>query len=355
MKHVFSSADDCIDAWFYRSYDTWGRSHNTEFDVDTVYSYGTHFPMAIRMDEGSWYLINGDRYSMTTNRHQDHVRHVTRNVRRCIIPFSSLEGAGVHPIRHRAKLELIDVTNDRYVEVERVRRDRETGETRRVMVDEHLLGGAVIKATVHRREYRATPKQEAKVEQLYQQWRDGAHNGNDYAIYKKAKAKLWHEFDDVAYYISAIDETASDVWRNGHFLTRLTGPVSTVAEAFESLKPAEVKAAEQMGIPVFRQGDWFAIPYTDVATQITLPTPRELEKRSVAHEYLPRREHDDNSMRATRHRVTRLVVDECSGLVLARGTVRHSANDHKMLKLGGWHAMYGNVQAGSWTADGRID
>ncbi len=37
-----------------------------------VYSYGRHFPMAVYVD-GRW-IVNSDRYSVTTTRHQGYVR-----------------------------------------------------------------------------------------------------------------------------------------------------------------------------------------------------------------------------------------------------------------------------------------
>src|SRR3990167_1848781 len=47
------------------------------FYRDTIYSYGQHFPLVIRNYAESnhksgkvWYLINGDKYSVTTSQHQ---------------------------------------------------------------------------------------------------------------------------------------------------------------------------------------------------------------------------------------------------------------------------------------------
>lgn len=45
----------------------------TKGDVYVVYSYGTHFPVAVYKD-GRW-LVNQDRYSRTTSNHQSKVRH----------------------------------------------------------------------------------------------------------------------------------------------------------------------------------------------------------------------------------------------------------------------------------------
>ena len=53
----------------------------------TLYSYGYHFILAVRLNTGE-YLINGDTYSSSTSRHTSLcIRHLTPNV---IIPFSAL-------------------------------------------------------------------------------------------------------------------------------------------------------------------------------------------------------------------------------------------------------------------------
>lgn len=44
-------------------------------DGRAIYSYGTHFVMAYRDDEGN-VLVNTDRYSVTTSRHQSALRGV---------------------------------------------------------------------------------------------------------------------------------------------------------------------------------------------------------------------------------------------------------------------------------------
>ena len=48
-----------------------GRTPNGNiwFEGDVIYSYGTHFPMAVRLP-GGFYVLNGDRYSPTTSNHQ---------------------------------------------------------------------------------------------------------------------------------------------------------------------------------------------------------------------------------------------------------------------------------------------
>lgn len=52
-------------------------THSIYFDGDVLYSYGSHFPLAVRYtrDDGSQlYFVNEDRYSNTTTNHQSGTR-----------------------------------------------------------------------------------------------------------------------------------------------------------------------------------------------------------------------------------------------------------------------------------------
>jgi hypothetical protein len=89
----------------------WGRG-------DTLYSYETHFPLVelLRDAKGSprLFLLNGDRYSVTTTRHQRIARDVVARVRdeipSVVIPFAALDAAGMD----RASLELVDDEPERH-------------------------------------------------------------------------------------------------------------------------------------------------------------------------------------------------------------------------------------------------
>jgi len=89
----------------------WGRG-------DTLYSYGTHFPLVELLRDGKGnprlFLLNGDRYSVTTARHQSVARNVVARVRddvpSVVIPFAALDAAGID----HATLELIDDEPERH-------------------------------------------------------------------------------------------------------------------------------------------------------------------------------------------------------------------------------------------------
>lgn len=70
-------------------------------DRDTIYSYGHHFPLAVALrdkkDQVALFLLNGDRYSVSTTQHQSHIRSAvaSSDVPNVIIPFSALAAAGI--------------------------------------------------------------------------------------------------------------------------------------------------------------------------------------------------------------------------------------------------------------------
>lgn len=70
---------------------------NMFIEDNVVYSYGYHFPIAIRLkDEGKgWgsyiYLFNQDGYSNSTSRHKNLVkRHITGEIKECHTEFLKL-------------------------------------------------------------------------------------------------------------------------------------------------------------------------------------------------------------------------------------------------------------------------
>jgi len=64
------SHEDVVKNWKIGK-DSEGSSMFSEGRV--IYSYGRHFPIAIKLDDGH-YLFNKDKYSKTTSQHQTLVR-----------------------------------------------------------------------------------------------------------------------------------------------------------------------------------------------------------------------------------------------------------------------------------------
>lgn len=98
------------------------RAGNVYAEGATIYSYGRHFPMAEYFRAGRYgrtaplLLLNGDRASNTTDRHQSAVRDAVRqaqafwpSLQSLIVPFSALDAARIQ----RETIRPLDVRADR--------------------------------------------------------------------------------------------------------------------------------------------------------------------------------------------------------------------------------------------------
>lgn len=115
------------------------------------------------------------------------------------------------------------------------------------------------------------------------------------------------------------------------FVAQVPGNISTLADAMEYLKPAEVKRAEQAGADVKRQGDWYFVQASRA--------PRGESAHNVALD-------DDH------------VAQECVAMATAsyvRGTVTHA--EHETLVLETWHKALRNkaIRTGRLARGGGAD
>jgi hypothetical protein len=67
-----------------------GHSSNMYIEGDTVYSYGYHFPIAVRLANGQ-YLFNCDTYSNSTARHKNHVLSVIDDDKLIRMPTNAIK------------------------------------------------------------------------------------------------------------------------------------------------------------------------------------------------------------------------------------------------------------------------
>lgn len=184
---------------------TQGTASNMRISGDTLFSYGHHFPLVIRYAHpgGHKFLVNGDRYSITTACHQRQVFNLGPQV-----PFSALRAAGMDP---REAL-IVDSREDRYRDVP----DPTPDDPDRIR-QEHTLGAALL-------EYRGES------------------------------------------YLSSLDENEPWHMRS-YFLCRLPGRAQSVADAFDGLVPDRVKQYRASGAGKdLRQGEWFFLP-SDLKTR----------------------------------------------------------------------------------------
>lgn len=77
MRHIFTNRE-VPHRWFHRSPD-WGRNHGDTlyYRGDTIYSYGSHFPIARHLDVDNRHavLMTNQTYSVSTARHINLVRY----------------------------------------------------------------------------------------------------------------------------------------------------------------------------------------------------------------------------------------------------------------------------------------
>jgi hypothetical protein len=319
------------------------RSH----DGRDLYSYGSHFALARIMLDGngerSWFLVNGDSYSVSTSRHQSETRAAIAGtgLPYMIVSFSAMHEAHID----LDSVKAVDIQADRYETTRHdIASEDELPDGRWARTDDdgmyyetrrHRLGESVFSATYARPSKRLSTRQD--------------YAGRDY--------KHRNMIRETAFFLSAFDENESTPL---YFLAQLPkgAKPATVAEAREVLKPAEVtafQAGELNGTTVLRQGDVFAIP-TDLTTDEV--THRYLKRSGVPIERMA-------YLLGVNHTATD-VVDLGSGEVYARGILRHKPREgwrrpeHRMLRLGDqrtWYRLVRNTvpDGRSWSRGGSVD
>lgn len=291
-----------------------------------LYSYGYHFPLAVRRvreDGSKWYLLNADKYSVSTSRHQNYTFQYFPNSPR--VSFSALSAAGID----YKTVELADHTAD-YSASWDARWARETFA-----------------------EWKSNTPQAATIRTQ----REDDGNGNIVAAsaHLVGGAILQTENDC---YVCGMDE-------GSYFMSQLPRKAKTITQGLEMLKPSHVKRAEKENRTIVRQGEFYFVRQTDDDL-----TKRHLSKRqlintilgqgSTGKDYrgyvLPQERTDSNRHIATRGFMRR-------GQIFVTGTVKHKnswdlgqTGEHETVKLGAdIYQVFVNTALGSWSADGTID
>ena len=179
------------------------------FYRDTIYSYGQHFPLTIRNDAESnhksgkvWYLINGDKYSVTTSHHQS-LMLWNAPPEQVITSFRGLHLAGLINRDDSLGIFLLDSTPDNWVELP-------NGKSAGLGYSPVFKGS---KETFH--------------------WhRPG------YALLRKENKR----------YLCGMDE-------GSYFISHLSCESQTCNEALANLRPKIIEDKESL-----RQGEWFFVP-----------------------------------------------------------------------------------------------
>lgn len=333
---------------------------------DAIYSYGRHFELArpLKDRKGRTYafLLNGDRYSVTTAKHQREIRAgvATTGLPAIIVPYSALDAAGIF----RDTIRPLEVLPDRMIEHrdytdadlsaelivwgpahesnpgERWNVISRTGhwpEAPEYKAVQYLRGydygeRAFVERDLDTAEFRRYTKAGNAVDydparkQWYRPWWRhflGASLFSAYVARSKARRKYLSAFDDQErrplYFLAELPRTSA----------------STVAEALDALAPRAVHAALAQGRKVVRQGDIFAVPTSLSTRDVKQRTRSQLVKG--AH------------LLGTNHTATEVAAK--GRLVYARGTLRHDPGawrepDHARRKMGDgktWHLIVQNT------------
>lgn len=290
------SNTECVKNYF-EAYDRdhYNAAGNMYFVGDTLYSYGSHFILALKTKQGK-YLLNGDTYSVTTSGHQSEVRSYAPG-NSPIIPFSALYAM----IQQRTKnltgyydrdkelrnINILDITEDTW-----------TTETR---TDKN---GNPYEAQIH-------------------------HLGASLIQYRNKT------------YISSIDNTGKGY--NTFFIVQLKNNVDTVEEAYRELasKLTDKQYQDYLEGTIKRQGEYFFIPTKNITTKF-LKSIKVKVKHNV----------DLSKGKGNAH----TAKDYCKigkDIMVAR-SIRH--DEHKMVSLKDiWHNVIKNTAKQSWSASGNVD
>jgi hypothetical protein len=314
-------------------------------DGRSLYSYGSHFVLATIMPDSSsgrsWWLVNGDTYSVSTSRHQSETRAALTGTGLpvLIVPFSALTSAGIvvssiRPVHIRPdRFEYITHSASTVGEVPAIHRWQLEGYSHPVIpfpddgklhweTSHHWLGDSVFTA-----DYQWSERNPG-----YDPSSDGP---SDFYLHHRGNASFLSSFD-------------YQERRPLYFLCQLPGNPVTVADAIESLKPSEVVVAAG-DTPVTRQGDVFAIPAAFSAGQLKNGSFTYAKAAYVL---------------GVNHTASEVIVKD--GVTYARGVLRHKpqernrAPEHRMQKMGDgktWHILVRNtVPAGrAWAVQGGVD
>lgn len=328
------------------------KTERVFYNGDDLYSYGYHFILATTLRnkyrQFQGFLLNGDNHSSSTSNHQSCIRAAVQRSkeRHVIIPFSALSAAGIQ----FASISIVEVTTD----------------TNEVIVEEYdtlppgvtiewLPTFGYIESPVGGNDtYGETGHRRAALQGRHIEW-EMTTMPDGHTHYRRERTRHWLGESLIrarveyyprspqgnwqpmrtrwAYFLSGFDHNET---RRSYFFCELPSGVkpTTVAEAYDTLKPRAVTAAEAAGREVKRQGDIFAIPINVTTRRLKAPA------FSVA---------TMGTLLETNHRATEVRYEQGKrGVTYARGFLHHDPAgrrpDHSRVKLGNqWHLIVKNT------------
>lgn len=312
---------------------------NCFIEGDKLYSYGDHFTLAVRLDPelnaGVKFLINGDQSFKTTNDQRNEcIRRLKDNIQ---VPFSALDSAGI--IRQFIfggfpdDFRVLHNQPDSYVQRQRNGEllwfDRECPS--RWNSDESICTESERQDRMAK-DFGGCSNKESRFDPVQDHYLG--------AVLLFANGRR---------YLSGLD--ANEPGRRHYFLTRLqeSSTATTVQQAYEDLKPVEVREAIAQGLEVLRQGDVFFIE--------SGARTKDLKRYDSGVKSIGK---IPSSHYATEVRT--LKSGAYAEVEFVRGFVTHKPDHagprHHRIKLGDgkqWYRAVRNTADGSWEAMGAVD
>ena len=296
------------------------RGSNVFCEDKILYSYGRHFPLACYLgrDKGSHIFIkNGDKYSNSTSCHQ------TLTQRSCFGPTVSRSAL------MSANIRLEDLSFDQIL-------FWRPDTTKAIMRKDGCFYDGKEKWT--------PPSQGMFILNIFR-------NGYEYGVWHTLGVVVIQNKGD--YFLCSLDG-------NNYFVSQLASQPSSIEDAFEILKPEQVKLAEAKGLKVKRQGEWFFIPTGMSDSDLAKMEGSLVKDMKMAIK-------DESALPTNSNKIHRCklypVLPSQRIEMFARGTVSHRwkldqaiTGEHKSLRLGEeWHIVVHNAAVDSWSEGGVFD
>ena len=316
--------------------------YSAEVSGDIIYSWGRHFPMAIRNDNDKTFLINGDRWGHSTANHQSQVRGAIssrndfKDYKVLTVPFSVFRRAYNVFDFSRMHVKVIDVG----VEKE------------------------ICKCITCNQDFPDYTRLYAHKESTSNRYVNPSHKTHYFHQLAPSTFRVNMQDDsNPRYFISGFDETANQSNHDGYFLSELPAKPRNITHAFEMLRPTQVKIADKVGTKVLRQGDIFAIP-SKLTTRFLKKHGSDYQKGGLIDKYIwgaPIKVLDYPRLLGTSHVANETITYR--GMTFARGTLRHRPTifgrtlpEHINISIGkAWHRIVRNTALASYSTGGKVD
>jgi hypothetical protein len=330
---------------------------NVYYRGKILYSYGTHFPLAIFLgvkDGKNIFLKNGDFRSRSTASHQGETQ---RNCYGPTASFRALKSAGADP-EWIGMENIVDLKQDQWSDF--LLKDPYGSLWQTAECCYHMFWQRMEQLLQRELNLFEKPKQGQYIphrekENLILRLKSfgGAYTSTGKwhtlgGMLLAVDVQIRPLISERRHILCALDEV-------DYFISHLPKPVSSIQEAVEILKPEVVQNAEKAGLEVRRQGEWFFIPTKkdDKAMAKYLGVAVAQLRKQAKQKALPHR------LASNRHVAKIFEAGEknfASGVVYHRNSSGKSTGEHRPLKLGEmWHEVARNTEIQSWTVNGKFD